>query len=336
MRTIVGTSSSDIKGKIEDVETAKSKLEVGKDWYSEDQIKRLVYSRPKQKPFLRYVFSFGGDTVDPSVVFINQFRVLIKLKEQLKQPVHFIAMQPGKVVSSHFIFGVMVERKLMIINPMGATQRPDFYNILKEFQEKGMIENIYISATPLQKDPNAIVSCGPICVELFNYYSSFTKEQILKMLLGASKVKYSKEGLRYTPMGIKSLPGSSLKPLLTCTPKEYTHHLAVIREKHTGILLQEGLQESCDEQSLVFKVLELDETEQEDIKKVQEILSQAPELQRLSQPESAEKKEVCEQTEEQAGQAKPILPLAEKTKEKEKGKEKESTLEVTTATKPIT
>lgn len=172
-------------------------------WYDQDKLLRLVHTSEKKVPCLQYVFASSGDAEDPYLTFMNQFSNLKKLKDKLGYKTYFISMQPGSVSSQHFIFGMILDKKLIIINPMGDSTREDFYKIIFKIKDDlNYIDSVYISNTQIQKDEKAIISCGPICVELFNYFTSPEGVEALQLIITKDirekrkELKYSKEEVR--------------------------------------------------------------------------------------------------------------------------------------------
>lgn len=220
-------------------------------WYSDESIKRLVYSKPKEMPLLRYVFSYSSDA-NARKQFMIQFKHLISLKNALKVPVYFIFIRPGNFIGSHFIFGMLVDeddgvkKNLIIINPLGDEAKADFYETMFQVRESGLVNHIVISNTVIQRDRGGIVSCGPLCVELFDCFSKLSKEQILRVVsiikpptkkeLSYSSADYTLVvELTYTSIDISSLLPKHLKDLLNCEPQDYETQLDEIRRKHNNI-----------------------------------------------------------------------------------------------------
>ncbi len=237
-------------------------------WYSTDGITNLVCCQQKKMPLLRYVFSYSGD-LNPYETFKKQFRQLILLKNEFKVPVCFICMRPGDTVSSHFIFGIILEEQLIIINPLGEENQHDFYKIIFKIKDLGLINFIAISNTIVQKDSNSgIVSCGPICVELFNHCASLSQENVLAMLskskFKSKKLEYSREEqeyysltvaegtISYNSVDISSFLPESLKILLN-SPEKYSQQLQKIRDAHK-VLLSRNKNIWGYEQTLIFKM----------------------------------------------------------------------------------
>lgn len=249
---------------------------VHSQWYDQNKILRLVCCSEKTVPCLRYIFQSSGDTEDPYLTFISQFSQLKKLGDKLAQGVYFISMQPGASSSQHFIFGIILDAKLIIINPMGDSARDDFYKIIFKIKDGLNIDSVYISDTYIQRDKEAITSCGPICVELFNYFASptgtaalqavvsnvtpgkqraltYSKEEVRKYKLKNLKQGQSKT-LNYTSIDISEFLPKNLKYLLASTPEKYQEQLSKIRQNHIDALALVSEDVWPPEQSLVFKM----------------------------------------------------------------------------------
>lgn len=235
-----------------------------KRWYTDENIKKLVYSPEKKTRCLRYVFSYSGDDCDPYKTFLNQFRQIVTLKDKLRAPVYFISMRPGTALSSHFIFGIVVDNRLMIMNPLGDENKPDFYKVIFKIKTLKLIDSVWISRTVIQKDKEGLVSCGPICVELFNHFSSLSKGIIFKENVLSKNLEFSEEELEtfaltaaevkltYNSIEISTGLPESLKPLLGSVPLQYQAKLEAIRQNHKVFKLKN--RESL-EQKLVFEML---------------------------------------------------------------------------------
>ncbi len=243
-----------------------------KEWYSSEQMPILVCSQPKKMPLLRYIFSYSGDD-NPYKQFMNQFKQLITLKDKFKVPVYFIAMRPGMTMSSHFIVGIIIDDQLIIVNPLGEEKQQDFYKILFKLKEQKWVKFFSISNTDVQRDRDGIISCGPICVELFNHLTSLSKEAILKMAQGLKssftqkKLEYSEKELKdysltnaevtlpYNSINISEYLPNQLKVLLHSNPEQYLNQLQAIRSNHKETLQKSTQNVWSAEQRLIFKML---------------------------------------------------------------------------------
>lgn len=246
-------------------------------WYSDESIKSLIYSKPREIPLLRYVFSYSGDD-NPLKQFIRQFKYLKTLGNIFKVPVCFISVRPGIIMSSHFIFGIIIKNHLIIINPLGDELKEDFYKTMfklkaSDFKKSKLIETITISSTVLQRDKDGIISCGPICVELFNHFSRLSEERLLEMTKPTKLIKkqltYSERELEEYVLTVaqETLPynlidiskffadSESLTTLSTCTTEDgsYEAQLQKIRKRH-ATSAPEKAELLNYEQSLVFNM----------------------------------------------------------------------------------
>jgi hypothetical protein len=164
------------------------------------------------------------------------------LKNGLKQGFSFICKEPG-VGQNHFIFGILIQNKLIFINPVGKTAHKDFYEIAALIKKDYNLD-IYLSNTIIQKDTNlgnkGIVSCGPICVELIRYISSLSEKEVLSFLESSTNVTIqTKYELEYKEVNIKALLPESLNSLETTDLINYQHVLEEIRKQHLKVLAED-------------------------------------------------------------------------------------------------
>ena len=202
-------------------------------WYTSDIITYLTYLN-KQGGLLRYTF-FDGD-------FKEQFLSINMLKNALGQGFSFICKEPG-VGQNHFIFGILVQNKLIIVNPMGETAHKDFYEIASIIKKDCNLD-IYLSNTIIQKDASldnkGIVSCGPICVELIRHISLLSEKDILSFLaLSTNVTEQHKYELEYKELNIKALLPESLNTLETTDLIHYQFAVEEIRTRHLKILAED-------------------------------------------------------------------------------------------------
>ena len=181
------------------LEFESNKLTDFDSWYTPDVVTYLTHLN-KQAELLRYTF-FDGD-------FKEQFQSINMLQNGLKQGFSFICKEPG-VGQNHFIFGILIQNKLIFINPVGETAHKDFYEIAALIKKDYNLD-IYLSNTIIQRDTNlgnkGIVSCGPICVELIRYISSLSEKEILSFLESSTNVTIqTKYELEYKEVNIKAL-----------------------------------------------------------------------------------------------------------------------------------
>ena len=124
----------------------KSDLRQYDQLYSMDVVQVLLHIPSKKNPIIRTVFSLNnfGDE-------LTQFKMLCATL-----PGMFISFEPGPA-GNHFIFCLIFNNTLLIINPMGETTHKDFYITLKN---TNIFNEIIISNTVLQQE-DQLVSCGP-------------------------------------------------------------------------------------------------------------------------------------------------------------------------------
>ena len=204
-------------------------------WYTPDVITYLTYLS-KQGELLRYVF-FDGDLK-------NQLQSIRMIRNTLDYGITFICKEPG-LGQNHFIFGILIENKLIFINPVGETAHKDFYTILSSIKKDYGLE-IYLSNTILQRDlgltAKGIASCGPISVELIRHISSLPKEKILSLLSSPTKAATkTKNGLEYQEISVEALLPESLRALSTVDLANYQSAVEALRKQHLDILTNDPL-----------------------------------------------------------------------------------------------
>jgi len=117
------------------------------EWYDSDTLKYLLHSAPKSQPYFRYVFTHRAGQA-----FISEWQRLVIVHNQLKQPVWFLALEPGLFTMGHFIAGLFDQGKLLFINLLGISANQDCYQMLARLRLEGGVEQIVISQTRLQQD----------------------------------------------------------------------------------------------------------------------------------------------------------------------------------------
>ncbi len=156
---------------------------------------------------LKYVFKSGI-----SNQFIDQLRYLKFLIDEFKCPALFISPAPAEMDSSHFICGVLYDNALLLINPLGESLTKDAIEILRRISDKSsaghIVETLFISTDKLQKDPDGLFSCGPICVEVVSVLSKRLEE--IRFEFAKWKQIPQEKGkvvdqLLYQPVSIRSL-----------------------------------------------------------------------------------------------------------------------------------
>lgn len=232
-----------------------TKVTVPASWYDSGKLERLVYSCSSSKKLssLKFVFLPQDNGQD----FTKQLVKLNDLNKKLNTHSCFIATEPAPFNTSHFIMGVLFEDNLLIINPMGITRHEHFYTELITVLKKLKLTNIYISTTVIQRDPKAIVSCGPISVELINYISTLPLPTIKTILKAKEKTSHHRTTqLIYQAVDLvntKLLP-SRLASMGQLSNDYYEKILSSIRHDHDQKYLAEvnhDYDEYCINQNLL-------------------------------------------------------------------------------------
>ena len=252
VRTFIGQSAEQVD------------LRLYHNWYSTDILTYLTHLLPPYLDIFRYVFV--RDPLDEEQSYYKQFIGLCHLSEQLEKYICFIATE-SPTSQNHFIFGVICNSNILIINPIGITKHKDFYQCIKTIEFHGKLKKIYYSKTILQKDKEGLVSCGPICAELMQHISNLSLSEILQHF-DAWGTMPSNE------IDITGLLPESLKGFNEVTYQDITIKL---REKHLNFLQQcpgdsleiqdEQLQTclSCSEQTLMFEMPNIECSSTEEI-----------------------------------------------------------------------
>jgi hypothetical protein len=157
------------------------------------------------------------------------------------------------------------------MNPVGMTAHKDYYQQLAIIQKK-YGSKIYLSKTVIQKDPEGLVSCGAICVEMMNFILTLPASEIAKVFTTSQELT-EKEELCYAEIDLSAtnlLPASLRKLVETSDPGSYRDAIIGIRTRHFNILgnhtklqnieiaEQNKFLEGClnsDEQILVNKIV---------------------------------------------------------------------------------
>lgn len=201
-------------------------------WYSPQIIEYLSYfSNPKTA---NVVFIDGIEFNN----CIRDLKVLIVSLGLTRGS--FIAKEPG-AGDNHFIYGHIFGNKLLVINPIGITRHVSFYKALKDI-ETLFKEGIFLSKTVLQKDPEGLVSCGPICAELILGLQFLEDTRVMGVLSqseGITHILGEEENFVYQKVSVEQLLPESLEKLLKIEGSEYVNALITIRKAHLQRLEQE-------------------------------------------------------------------------------------------------
>lgn len=241
-------------------------------WYQPDQIGKLIYapafeSKSQARPqSIKYVFLQKATGVVESTVenphqsFENQLNQLRLLKAGLPRPIFacFITLEPADTAIQHFVVGLVIQNRLVMINPVGESLREGFAKHVGKARGRNPL---LLSSTPIQRDPGSLVSCGPICVELLRHLSSLSEEELVRGLDRATKTSKTHPTLgsyQAIDLAQAGLLPSSLQGLMAASSSaEYQKKMQGIRNMHELLLAQTAdMDESVyDERELMYRLL---------------------------------------------------------------------------------
>ena len=225
-----------------------------KAWYITDVLVYLTHLLPRHPDVFRYIFSGASAKQE----YYKQIIGLCNLSSNLEKGVYFIAPQ-SITNENHFIFGMIANQRMLIINPVGLSKQKDFWTeegFIEKIKQYGKLEKeIIFSPVVLQHDKNGLVSCGPICVELMKHISQLPLVNILKFFSDYDA----------TPNKCDEHLSPLMPPTLKNTQQDYvktitflrTQHFKQLTSLHDSIEKQNEILESllgCAEQMLVFNL----------------------------------------------------------------------------------
>jgi serine/threonine protein kinase len=150
-------------------------------WYCTTTLSYLTHLLPSHPDVFRYIFT--NDAINQEQSYYKQLVGLCHLSQALERCIYFIAPE-SPIAANHFIFGIIVNNKILIINPVGLSKHTDFWlneEIIEKIKKLGKITDIFHSKLKLQKDINGLFSCGPVCAELMRHISNLSLADILKL-----------------------------------------------------------------------------------------------------------------------------------------------------------
>ncbi len=205
---------------------AQHDLRLFGQWYPQDIVQSLMFFQKNDSNAVRVLFTHPDFMQE-----LTQFKMLLN---NLQRPGIFVAMEPG-VGQNHFIFGVIYQNNLLLINPVGETRHKDFYANVNKLIETKLFSDVMVSTTKIQRDPAGLVSCGPICVELCQHFSQFDIKELFEVLeQNAQKLNNDK----YYSVNIQAqLPGRLLK-LVNLADALYQESIVNLRQTHLQQLLR--------------------------------------------------------------------------------------------------
>jgi len=151
-----------------------------KTWYTPDYCEALIFSAYSRNILLPLAFS---DTLNNREAFIWQVENAKLLCALVAKPLLFICKEPGS--HNHFIAGILMNDKLLLLNPLGKTKYKDTRDILNEMVQKNILSSYKESANVLQQahyEKTGLVSCDPLTVELIkNLLRNLTLNDLQKL-----------------------------------------------------------------------------------------------------------------------------------------------------------
>ncbi|MBY0545091.1 MAG: hypothetical protein K2Q14_06035 [Gammaproteobacteria bacterium] len=204
-------------------------------WYHPQVCHYLLQLATNQTRSIRVLFDDDKDDNNTDI-FKKQLRQLIRLGLRLNRPALFISKEPG--AKNHFICGLIKERKLLLINPLGITDKVDCYNTLADLKKDGTIADVWLSEHQLQchdYEDEGLVSCGPMTLELATHilttFTGETLDHVWSELLKENPTEMAAQfGLSYYAVAIDLLLPDTLKGLLNIS--NYESKIVEIRKKH--------------------------------------------------------------------------------------------------------
>lgn len=175
--------------------------------------------------------------------FQTQLSKLRRLVDEQNKPALFISKEPGE--ENHFICGILNKSDLLLINPLGLTDKKICYETLAQLQRSKTLGKILLSTDKLQQhkfEENGLASCGPMIFELaFDFLSlspQMIKEFWSKLRFFSTFTECNKFELLYTPVSIKDILPNKLKSFLTPNLNQdiYKQQMCVIRKSHYNML----------------------------------------------------------------------------------------------------
>ncbi len=245
-------------------ETSQKNLLEFANWYSTTAVENITfapYSANQSVKALRCVFMPESKQSKDSCSFEKQFTTLVMLRNSCQAPVVcFIAFEPTGM-DNHFIFCVLVNRQLLIVNPLGNHfQEKNYVSLIKAAKTCNF--SIVVSCTVLQRDPDGLVSCGVFSAELMRHIATLSADVITKALTDtkAERCELKLENNQVLPYVIIDIANTPLLPaslhdLHTLkSGVDYQNKIVAIRHSHFA-LLEKGTNAAQSEQVLFNRLL---------------------------------------------------------------------------------
>lgn len=214
-------------------------------WYSPRIIKFLLELAPNQAQCLRLVFADASNG-EYKQNFKQQLQQLILLTQKLQRPAIFISKEPTPD-NNHFVTGLVWDKQLLIVNPLGITDKTACYQTLAELKTEGNLEIIGLSNNRLQKhlfEEQGLVSCGPIAAELaIHILMNYTQDKLINYLTQLDTNETNQDettGLIFHSISINPLLANTLMSLEKfeedIDADNYCNQINLIRRKQFELL----------------------------------------------------------------------------------------------------
>lgn len=206
------------------------------EWYDTGYLELIVHSTQENSDVFRYITQLGGLAEKIKEKFFEEYIWLHHIGKSIEKAVCFIGSE-SHILQNHFVFIVICNDSMLIINPVGKTQHTDFSENVSSFRRFLGISNVYVSNLKLQKDEHEIVSCGPICLELMRHISCLKFKKILETfeILKEKKLENSDDIIYVSSSDIGGLLPDFLNSLSLSEGEAYRRKILNIREEHFNL-----------------------------------------------------------------------------------------------------
>ena len=212
-------------------------------WYDDSTLEYLARTI-KQSQHHPPMVIFHHHPPNKNMSFANQITQLQLLKHsKSKKAALFLCHEP--VVGHHYLFGMLYEHRLILLNPVGASDHQNLYEALAAVKQQGIVEEIYLSRTRIQQEEE-LVSCGPISAEWMLHYGAMDEEHLGKVVdelcsAGEKREKQVGQGqeatmLPYQEVEVSPWLPASLRGLVHGNPASYKGELVKLRRNHLARL----------------------------------------------------------------------------------------------------
>ena len=157
-------------------------LQIFSNGYSTEAIQSIIFGEPLSRNIYRSIFPSVEEKQSGELLFQQQFKGLHILQKRFTLPfAYFISFEPASFQTAHFVFGVVSDHYILVIDPTGKSP-PDGMCRELAILQKEYKRPVILSKTKIQKDPISLVSCGPICVELMRHFQQLEAKKMQSIL----------------------------------------------------------------------------------------------------------------------------------------------------------